>query len=294
MSNLSGCSRGRLQVFSQDFRLCHTVAQLFHMASWMKSTSPWLVPAKEEAHPGPDAYHLLKEGEELLFYHRSCFDPYLISTILQDNEILVTNSRVVITKSEISKINFKCMGSPYAAYDNWQQYSLDRAVVGGYDARMVSPKLWQLLIAVVLLSWCFIVLFDMSPYVIDITIETADLLPIEHVFALIGGACRQLGGSCKQGLQHGLKKHAEDLKENPLPLKWLSPSRTVRTSLLDVDMSANQGKNRKNGAKSWGRAALSLDANTTCVDFHPWKDLDGNGCDMVVVGKHFSFLLLVV
>ncbi|CAJ1365959.1 unnamed protein product [Effrenium voratum] len=64
------------------------------------------------------------------------------------------------------------------------------------------------------------------------------LLPIEHAFVLIGGTCRHLGGSCKHGLKEGLRKHAENLKENQLlPLQWLNAR--SRTSLLGVDMSAN-------------------------------------------------------
>ncbi|CAE7465534.1 osm1 [Symbiodinium sp. CCMP2592] len=240
--------------------------------------------------PDTDSHHLLGPSEEHHFYHRAHFAPWQLSPVLVDNEVVVTGTRVILTESRVARLDFKQMGFLSDACASWKQESFDRDVVRGYEAKRVVPKFRQLLLPVLGLVWCTLVLFEMSPNILDIVHDLIILLPIEHALWLVGGSCRTLP-VCKHSLakplhlaSDAIKRFRPDPQGNP-PQTWVEAGlragyknkRYEHVSFLQPDPSSLATSATFNISED-SRASSRSPGEDECQSFTPWRDVDGNDC----------------
>ncbi|CAE7424699.1 osm1 [Symbiodinium pilosum] len=246
--------------------------------------------------PDVDSHHVLGPQEELRFYHRSHFEPWALSPLLLDNEVAVTSSRVVVTESYTTRVDFKRLGFPTDACDSWKQESFDLEVVRGYEAQRVVPKLWQLLLPLMALAWCALVLSEKHPNVLDIIHDIIIMLPIEHALWLAGGTCRGLP-VCRHSVAEPLRAAAGAIRKysqlgqgGPPALLEIGRSgyrskRYRRANVIQPDpaapvsattsFKATSRSDESDGSDGSGEPAVPADE---CTDFIPWSDMDANDC----------------
>lgn len=239
---------------------------------------------------GGDSHHLLGPAEEHHFYHRAHFAPWQLSPLLVDNEVVVTGTRVILTESRVARLDFKHVGFS-SACASWKQESFDRDVVRGYEAKRVVPKFRQLLLPVLGLVWCTLVLFEMSPNVLDIVHDLVILLPIEHTLWLVGGSCRNLP-VCKHSLAKPLHLASDAIKrfrpspEENSPQTWAEAGvragyknkRYEHVSFLQPDPSSLATLATFNISED-SRGFSRPPGEDECQSFTPWRDVEGNDCE---------------
>jgi len=249
------------------------------------------IPAKgNQSEPDSDAHHLLRLGEELRFYHRTHFDPWGFSPLLFDNEVLVTNSRVVVTESCLARVNVRKLGLPGDAVDRWNQQSFDREVVRGYEATRVIPKLVKLVLPVLGLLWCMFVICERTPNMLDILHDVVVLLPLEHTLWIFGGTCRSLP-ICKHTIASPLKLASRAISQSKQTIlrmsleeggrKTMTGSRVkgrARSQFLTVDSGQLASMTTFEGGSSMSYLSTTSLPDEDCLNFNPWHDLDGNAC----------------
>ncbi|CAE7778437.1 rsgI3, partial [Symbiodinium sp. CCMP2456] len=239
---------------------------------------------------GGDSHHLLGPAEEHHFYHRAHFAPWQLSPLLVDNEVVVTGTRVILTESRVARLDFKHIGFSSDACASWKQESFDRDVVRGYEAKRVVPKFRQLLLPLLGLVWCTLVLFEMSPNILDIVHDLVILLPIEHTLWLVGGSCRNLP-VCKHSLAKPLHLASDAIKrfrpspQGNSPETWAEAGvragyknkRYERVSFLQPDPSSLATSATFNISED-SRVFSRPPGEDECQSFTPWSDVDGNDC----------------
>lgn len=197
---------------------------------------------------------------------------------------------MILTESRVARLDFKHVGFS-SACASWKQESFDRDVVRGYEAKRVVPKFRQLLLPVLGLVWCTLVLFEMSPNVLDIVHDLVILLPIEHTLWLVGGSCRNLP-VCKHSLAKPLHLASDAIKrfrpspEENSPQTWAEAGvragyknkRYEHVSFLQPDPSSLATLATFNISED-SRGFSRPPGEDECQSFTPWRDVEGNDCE---------------
>jgi len=140
------------------------------------------------------------------------------------------------------------------------------------------------------LVWCTLVLFEMSPNILDIVHDLVILLPIEHALWLVGGSCRNLP-VCKHSLAKPLHLASDAIKrfrpdpQGNSPQTWVEAGvragykskRYEHASFLQPDPSSLATSATFNISED-SRVSSRSPGEDECQSFTPWRDVDGNDC----------------
>jgi len=142
-------------------------------------------PEFSEEPPKDTVTFSLDTDEQLLFYQRSRFPIHACLAHTQ-SEVVITQRRVIITQADQLRGIKGHPGFPY----RMRQHVISRDKVAGYDAGVVQPKCWHLVLGIVLLVVGTVVMAGGQ----HILVAGARWLhPVLWVRFLSGGACRHVG-----------------------------------------------------------------------------------------------------